>query len=331
MAFNATRWKNMGRNWGRGDPPPVGSIEYVAVGDMFYGVNQPKKQSERQSSESGKVLEIGFTEIDAADRWLAHIYENLKYARKVHGKKVITDDDIKAWDAFIVRWKEWRYRYFLGFRSKELETLAMMSVEEKRKFDALLDESKSLHDRFIAKGMATVPVPYMGELVLLLRTMPKKITAADMYAKLEAGIKCGKMLLAENTAWWQWKKRDDTRGLVRAVEEATNASRLYARSSTADAYGPGDPAYDEFLRRLTKIYIEAAGLYGIVEVKKTAAAEAKDVAAEKVSDTGSSLLYLLLMAGVSYLGLRWLTRDTTPKVVVAVPNAGSHEDPREEG
>lgn len=313
----------MGRNWGRGDPPPVGSIEYVAVGDMFYGVNQP--------SESGKVMEISFTEVDAADRWLAHIYENLKYARKVHGKKVITDDDIKAWDAFIVRWKEWRYRYFLGFRSKELETLAMMSVEEKRKFDALLDESKSLHDRYIAKGMATVPVPYMGELVVLLRTMPKSMTAANMHAKLEAGVKCGEKLLSDNTPWWLWKKREDTRGLVRAIDEARTASQIYRRSTAKDAFGPGDSAYDEFLRRLTKIYIEAAGLYGVMEVKKTAVAEAVDTARQKGSETGGNLLYLLLMAGVSYLGLRWLTRDTTPKVVVAVPNAGSHEDPREEG
>lgn len=35
MAFNITSWSKTGRDYGRGEPPPRGSIEYVGVGDMF--------------------------------------------------------------------------------------------------------------------------------------------------------------------------------------------------------------------------------------------------------------------------------------------------------
>lgn len=35
MAFNITTWSRKGRDYGRGDPPPRGSIEYAGVGDMF--------------------------------------------------------------------------------------------------------------------------------------------------------------------------------------------------------------------------------------------------------------------------------------------------------
>jgi hypothetical protein len=35
MAFNITTWSRKGRDYGRGAPPPRGSIEYAGVGDMF--------------------------------------------------------------------------------------------------------------------------------------------------------------------------------------------------------------------------------------------------------------------------------------------------------
>jgi hypothetical protein len=35
MAFNLTSWSKRGRDFGRGEPPPRGSIEYAGVGDMW--------------------------------------------------------------------------------------------------------------------------------------------------------------------------------------------------------------------------------------------------------------------------------------------------------
>ena len=42
MAFNITTWGKKGRDFGRGEPPPRGSIEYVGVGDMFMPAPPPR-------------------------------------------------------------------------------------------------------------------------------------------------------------------------------------------------------------------------------------------------------------------------------------------------
>jgi hypothetical protein len=127
-------------------------------------------------------------------------------------------------------------------------------------------------------------------------------------------------MLDQNTAWWQWRKRDDSRGLAKAIEDARAAASLFARSRSSDVYEPGSPVYDEFLRRLTKIYIEAAGLYGLVETKRTSVAEAMDKAREVTKKDTSHLLWLLISAGVGYLGLRWISRPRPAKITVGVPD-----------
>ena len=307
MGFNIPLFKTMGRGWGRGSPPPRGSIEWAGVADMW----EPEPP---RSSSGFQVFEIGFTELDAADRWMKRLYENIRYARQVHGDKILSAADVVEWDALMERWVPFR-------DSLKDHAERLMLKENKAQLDGLLHESKKLHDKFTAKGMAMVTVPYMGELVLLLRQMPKKLTASQMHAKLEAGIECGEKLLDENTAWWQWRKRDDTKGLVAAIANAKAASAIFAKSKRAsENYHPGDPAYDEFIRRLTKIWIEAAGLYGIIETEKTAAAEGLDAGRKAAQKEESGLWKLLLLAGAGYLGIRWLTRDKTT-VVVGVPDA----------
>jgi hypothetical protein len=309
MGFNVTRFKKMGRDWARGEPPPRGSIEYVGVGDMFM------EEPPRTTSKSGfQAFEIGFTELDAADRWMKRLEDNIRYARQVHGDRILAQADVNEWDSLMTRWVPFR-----SSLAKHAERL--MLKENKARLDDLLNQSKALHDRFAKKGMPMVPVPYMGELVVLLRKMPRQMRTVDMRAKMEAGVKCGEKMLDENTAWWQWRKRDDSRGLARAIEDGKAAAELFARSRTSEIYEPGSPVYDEFLRRLTKIYIEAAGLYGIVETKKTAVAEAVDEARKAGKQDTSHLLWLLVSAGVGYLGLRWISRPKATQIIVKVPDA----------
>ena len=264
MGFNIPLFKTMGRGWGRGSPPPRGSIEWAGVADMW-------EPDPPRSSSGFQVFEIGFTELDAADRWMKRLYENIRYARQVHGDKILSAADVVEWDALMERWVPFR-------DSLKDHAERLMLKENKAQLDGLLHESKKLHDKFTAKGMPMVTVPYMGELVLLLRQMPKKLTASQMHAKLEAGIDCGDKLLDENTAWWQWHKRATPRPwsppsqLPARPHPASSPSRRRHPRPTS----PGDPAYDEFIRRLTKIWIEAAGLYGIIETEKTAVAEGLD-------------------------------------------------------
>ena len=309
MGFNVTRFKKMGRDWARGEPPPRGHIEYVGVGDMF--MEEPPKPASRSGFQA---FEIGFTELDAADRWMKRLEDNIRYARQVHGDKILAQADVNEWDSLMTHWVPFR-----SSLAKHAERL--MLKENKARLDDLLNQSKRMHDKFAAKGMPMVPVPYMGELVVLLRKMPRQMRTSDMRAKLEAGVKCGEKMLDENTAWWQWRKRDDSQGLARAIEDGKAAAELFARSRTPEIYEPGSPVYDEFLRRLTKIYIEAAGLYGIVETKKTAVAEAVDEARKAGKQDTSHLLWLLVSAGVGYLGLRWISRPRAAQITVRVPDA----------
>ena len=313
MAFNITRFKRMGRDWARGTPPPRGSIEYVGVGDMF--MEEPPKPISRSGFQ---VFEIGFTELDAADRWMKRLEDNIRYARQVHGDRILQQADVDEWNALMSRWAPFRERLTSAIRSPAW--IQMWMKDNKTELDSLLNQSKRMHDRFAAKGMPMVPVPYMGELVLMLRKMPKQMQTPDMRAKLEAGIKCGDKMLDQDTAWWQWRKRKDAHGLASAIEDAKAASELFARSRTSEIYEPGSPVYDEFLRRLTKIYIEAAGLYGIVETKRTAVAEAADKAREGGKKATDHLLWLLVSAGVGYLGLRWISRPKPAQITVRVPD-----------
>ena len=317
MGFNVTRFKTMGRDWARGSPPPRGSIEYVGVGDMF----MPEPST--KSTIGFQVFEIGFTELDAADRWMKRLEDNIRYARRVHGDKILNQTDVDEWNSLMARWIP--FRQTLTSAIKSPGWFQMWLKKNKIQLDILLNESKKLHDRFAKKGMAMVPVPYMGELVLLLRQMPKTMRTPEMKAKLEAGIKCGQKMLDKNTAWWQWRVRDDTRGMVRAISDAEGASNLFGRSNSTEAYEAGSPVYDEFLRRLTKIYIEAAGLYGIVETRRTAVAEAADAGRKGGAKASNHLLWLLISAGVGYLGLRWISRPEPAQITVRVPDAASRE------
>lgn len=317
MGFNITSWGQDSRNFGRGAPPPRGSIEYVAVGSMWTA-DPPKRQSARTTSGEDEK-KVTFTEIDAADRWLTNIHRSLVYTRQIHGDKIITKSDVANWDEFISRWNPYRDR---------LTTLHVlfMSSADKQLFRALMNESNKLYQGFVTKGLPLIPVPYALELVTLLRSMPKQITAEQMYSKLIAGIQCGDKLLDDKTPWYAWKKSGETKPLAVAVDNAKAMGAILARSkSTQETYGAGDPVYDEFLRRLTRIWIEAAGLYGFEETQRTAKAELKDDLKNRASDTPSNLLWLVLTAGVGYLGIKWITGRTT-KVQIAVPDAYQSTD-----
>jgi hypothetical protein len=313
MGFNITSWGQDGRDFGRGAPPPKGSLEYIAVGSMWTP-EPPPNPRRGQATMRGEEKSVSFTEIDASDRWLNTLHRSLVYARKVHGDKIITQTDVATWDEFISRWNPYRDR--MGIIG-----ILFMSDIDKKLFHSLMNESHKLYLGFTAKGMATIPVPYAAELVTLLRTMPKQLTPTQMYAKLIAGIHCGDKLLDDKTPWYAWKKSGDTKPLAIAVDRAKAMGSILSRSKSAkETYGSDDPVYDEFLRRLTLIWIEAAGLYGIEETKKTAKAEAADKARDKLKQTPGNLIWLLLTAGVGYLGLKWVLGYAS-KPRIAVPDA----------
>jgi hypothetical protein len=306
----------MARNFARGAPPPPGSIEYVAVGDMWDPEIAARKFRAARSQSGFQVYEISFTDLDAAENYVAAIDRSVKQARRVHGDQILSRQDERDWDELATR-----FRTFAADMHLTPGSPAMMQKENKRMFDELVGNAHRLAEGFAGKGMSPVPVPYAGELLLLLRSMPKQMTAADMQAKLLAGAKCGDRMLDENTTWWNWISGRDHLPLKRAVAAARTAADLYGRSRVAPTkYRPGSPVYDEFLRRLTRIWIEAAGLYGIRTTGDTARAELKDDVRKMPETATAYLLGLLALAGVGYLGAGWLKRQARP-TVVGVPDA----------
>jgi hypothetical protein len=312
MAFNLTSWSRTGRDFGRGSPPPRGSIEWVGVTDMFY----PELQ--RPASSSGfQVYEVSYTELDAAKRWVEGVDRSVLAARRVHGGEILSAADQLAWEDFMARWRPFYFDMtFPGHFS------AMLSANKKI-FDDLLRESRQLYEKFTEKGMSPVPVPYAGELLEVLRGTPKRLTAAEMSSRLRAGARCGEKMLDANMTWSDWLVSRDHRGLVSAISDARGAADIYSRSrSSGRTYSPGEPAYDEFLRRLSKIWIEAAGLAGVREASATARAELKDDARQLPERAAHLSLWLLALAGASYLGVAWLARPRAPQtIVVGVPDA----------
>jgi hypothetical protein len=345
----------------------------------------PRSESGASSVEELKLkektgahlYEISHTDWDAATRWVNNLAENVKYTRKVHKDKILDNESMAKFDDFWRRWLIFGNKIEIekttlkneSLASKILATvypaywaarkiavtgmgvLALMSAENKRELDKLLAEAWQLYRQFRNLGMSQVAIPYMGELVVILRTTPKGASLTDMASRLRDASKVGERLLDENTAWWQWRVRSDARGLADAVKNAKNtaddfdhlakASRHIVRSEQIktreillkilhrqegqdkdlENVSPSLAVRDEFLKVLSKVFIEAAGLYGIEETKKTAQAELKDAPAKAAMTLG----WLLALAGVGYLGARWLTRDKTT-VVVESPKVGYHPD-----
>jgi len=387
--------------------PPLHSFEYVMSGGGYvspeyaWGV-RPTQSPSSTSGTVGDVKELklgtpeGFkifnfeilppltkisnSDWDAAKKWVANLAENVAYTRKVHGQKILNNEEMARWTSF---WKKWLlfankldvvkktmqtddslalkllnitlpglyFSRLLG--STLLGTMALMSEENKLELDKLLHEAWGLYSRFRLLGMSQVAVPYMGDLVVILRGLPKNPKLVDMAQSLQAAAKTGSRLIDENTAWWEWKVRPETKGLRVAIDEAKQlAADILAITASTDpksglpamAEGrktlvqllsknanvvlgmtPGQALKQLFSRAVSKIYIEAAGLYGIQETKATARAEFADEVRSMPGKAAMSLGWVLAAVGVGYLGVKFLTRDKTT-IIVQDPNVAYHPE-----
>jgi hypothetical protein len=301
------------------------------------------------------LYEISHSDWNAATRWMANLAENVAYTRKVHGEKVLPSSEALRFNDLWRRWLLFGNKIETVKRQLEDESLAskilsvtvpglwasrllyatakgslaLMSADNKRELDRLLKEAWELYKRFRLMGLSQVAIPYMGDLIVILRTLPPEMTLSDMATRLRDGAKVGERLIDTNTAWWQWRKRDETKGVRRAIDDAKKLAgeiEIVARTPPGQGLRDQDtPIYRQFLRTLAKIYIEAAGLYGVEETKRTAKAEFKDDVAKTPERFGYSILGLLAAMGVGYVSLRWLT---TPRntFVVSSEEPGYHHD-----
>ena len=334
MGFSVLSWRQGGRGWARGTPPPPGSIEYCGVGgEAFYGV--------------GSVWVVSASEVEAGNRWNETLARSVDYARRVHGDEVLSAQDARDFTDYYRRWRKFADKvstWSLVQRARE---------ENKRVLEKLMAESKRMSDEFTRKGMAVVPVPHAADLVLMLRGMPLRLTPSEMAQKLEVAAGWGEDVAKHSRTTGEWVQRAglyaagaalgpagilaahylpsswsrDRAGLEAASRDARETARYLSKSTDASApYTRGDPVYDEFLRKVTRVYVEAAGLYGVQETLRAAAAEAVDAGSRQMDRSGHAVALLLALAGVSYLGVRWLESSRARPVVMRVPDAVPPEE-----
>jgi len=283
------------RGFARGEPPPPGSYEYAGTGC----------DPSARTTSGFTIYEVSFTDLDAAKNWVDAVDRSVRQSRRVHGDRYLSRGDESSWDAFLAEW-----RPFHGDMALPGHFNSMLK-SNKRAFDDLRRRGLALHDEFASKGMSAVPVPYANDLLLLLRQTPKALTASEMQSRLLAGALCGERMLADQVDWVDRIRRGDHRGLREAIAGAKEAAEAFGHSRTSPVrYPSGSPAYDEFLRRLTRVWVEAAALAGVKATEATAKAELYQRLGEGGEKFPWYLAGLLAAAGVGYLGVKWIASES---------------------
>lgn len=305
------------------------------------------------------VYKISPTDWDASMRWMRNFAENVEYTRKVHKGRILTDDDVTIFVELYRRWQRFvnevanaardlplpktllfaapvTLPYIVAHQmysaAADMVDAGLMSEANKRRWDALLQEAHKLYHRFRLLGMSQIAVPYMGDLVVLLRGLPATLTLPEMATTLREVARGGDRMLDQNTSWWRWRQSEDTGPLAAAIKAcrafADELDAVANRSEGKGAREKGTPVYLRFVRTAAKVYIEAAGLYGIVETRESAKHEAIEKGADMGQKTTHGLLWLLAAVGLGWLGIKWLSPAKV--VVVSGETLGRHTSPGED-
>ena len=337
--------------------PPMGSYEY----DFIRGLpptRAPELPRKRKASEAkavydslGSVTTVSDTDFDAACRWLTNLAEQITAKTS---KKFLDVSDLDAWNDF---WKRW---LVLGAKVKEdnkSETLAklftnptvrdsqlsalpahynsrklsvgIMSESTKAEYDKLLNEAFELYHIFRIKGLPQVAIPYMSDIVVMLKTLPPTLTLRQMVMRMREAARAGDRLLDENTPWCAWKRRGDTRDLRRAISAALDLADKFETTARLknqrDQREKGSFAYDLFLQAVTKIPIEASALYQVEESIKAIKDGPVAEVTPQVKSAKSDILALGIFGVLGYFGWKWWTKPQT-RLVVESFKPGYHSD-----
>jgi hypothetical protein len=315
MAFNITSWSRGGRDFGRGAPPPAGSVEWAAVGDMW------------RSKAKSTSPKVGYNDLDAAKRWVAAISEQVRCGR---ADKILSPEDEHAWESFLDKWRPVAADLSLpGRYEAEMKT-------NKTRWSGLLSEAAKMSERHARAGARAVPLPYASEICTVSLQTPPELALTGMETRLSAVARCGARMLDPASPWWPLVGSRDTKPLANSVRDAARAARGYqAAGSSKKTFKAGDSVYDRFRQLLARVWVEAAALSDIAEPRPEPA-EPPAVSAGETNATpssqGTSALWVLAAAGAGYLGLSWLGRrwmyGSSPRrdVVVGVPDAIPREE-----
>jgi hypothetical protein len=324
--------------------PPIHSFEYVMAGGGYVSPSRgpsyipqdnwrPNDPGLRESAP--RIYDVSSSDWEAAQRWVANLSSNIKFASAARGDKALPSNEVSRWDAC---WKKWLlFSSKMATAQKSLKdeavaakilastnpadwpsralhktaqgSLALMTTEQKREFDALVNEAKGLYDRFRLLGLGHVAMPYAGELAALLRSLPGELSLVAMAKLLHDAERAGLRLLDTRTVWWQWRTAADAQSLRGTIADAKAlATKIEEVSKTPSGQGmrdAGTPVYQYFVRSIAKIYVAASDLYGVAEPKGASEAPRPEGAVLSVA-------WLAAAAGAGYFGWKWLLDKTKP-------------------
>ena len=332
--------------------PPIHSFEYVMAGG---GYVDPPSYAPRNSWSAGaaaapapRTYEVSNSDLEAAQRWIANLASNVKYASQARGTEALPPDEVALWDAFWKRWLVFASKIAAAQKSLKDEalaakvlastspadwpsrtlhktaqgSLALMSPENKRELDALVSEAQRLYNRFRLLGFGHVAMPYVGELAALLRSLPGELSLGDMVKILRDGMRAGARLLDGRTSWGVWPKTGSAQALRDAISAALElADKVEEVSKTPPGQGMRDtttPVYQYFVRVLAKIYVAASDLYGVAEPERTPSGSS-----QRPDGAAASIAWLMAAAGAGYLGWKWLA-DKLPSTAAPFADLGYH-------
>jgi len=228
---------------------------------------------------------IKLTELDIVNflQWYEGFADSARYTRKIHGDSMLDGNDIEKLDNLTARLTKFidslkvENNKFLGVTWGTLAFLKRCSAETRKQFDDLKKEAEDLHLKFSKQGMPNVVTPFHYEIVRTIRSVPSNgLLRSEMSIFLRQAADIGVKFLDKSTPWYGWRKNNDTKGLVNAIDNARAVALAFDRVGDSAFVGKNTQTFKNFLALMSRVYIEASGLYGVQQVQEQAAAELHD-------------------------------------------------------
>jgi len=284
--------------------PPLHSHEYVMAGGGYYAPPprpwrpRPAPSASGAASPAAPAYEVSSTDWEATQRWVANLAEGVRRVRREQGSRILTADEV---DKFADLWRRW-----LAFGSRVSGSGASMNTEIRREWAGLLGEAQQLYERYRLLGLPRVAPPYLGELAVVLATLPPEETLVGMSARLLDASRVSSRLLDQGAPWWAWRRPSDPRPLALAVTAARALARQLSEvARTAPGKGTrdrGSPVYARVAELLHEMYAAASSLYGTEEPAGQVPEDGRAPPAVR----GTSLWWLAAVGAAGYLGTKWL-------------------------